>query len=290
MEYIINNDYLEVKISEGGAEIQSIKSKLSPNEYLWQGDPVIWNRRAPILFPIVGRLLGNSYKYQGNSFELSQHGFARDKQFAMAACGDQEVLLFLTEDDESLVNYPFKFVLFVNYSLEGSSLLVTYEVKNTDENEMYFSIGGHPGFNCPWEAGFEFEDYYLELELNEQPNNWLLEGPYQSGKYELAPFKDGKIFLTKSLFDNDALIFKNLQSKSISLVNAKNGHYIKMDFHNFPYFGLWSKKSCDKFICLEPWAGVADALNASGDLREKEGIIKLTSGESYRCSYRISVG
>lgn len=182
MQYILKNNFLEVIVSEEGAELQSMISKLTTFEYIWQGNPSFWNRRAPVLFPIVGRLVDNTYQYQGINYNMPQHGFARDKQFEMAACGDQEVLLFLTEDNESLQIYPFKFILFINYKLNGNSLEVSYEVKNTNETEMLFSIGGHPGFNCPWGNQDGFEDYEIVLDAQEQPLSWLLEGPFQSGK------------------------------------------------------------------------------------------------------------
>lgn len=285
----LENSEIIVKLKSSGAELTSIKSKNTDVEYLWQGDSKIWNRHAPILFPIVGKLKDQKYYFENKEYSLPQHGFARDMDFELKDKNSTSVVFELKSNEETLKNYPFKFTLQVIYSLEGNSLNVYNKVINDGSNKMPFSIGAHPGFNCPLISGEKYEDYYLEFEHPQNLVNHKIQDGLLNGETEVFGSQVQKIPLTPSLFDNDALIFKNLASNKITLKTSKNPYSVEMDFRGFPYLGIWTKPGTSSFICIEPWYGVADKISSSGNILKKEAIQILKAGDCFSCNYSIKV-
>ncbi len=285
---LLENNLLSVKILEKGAELCSIVCKASDTEYLWQADPAFWNKHSPILFPIVGTLRNDTYLYQGKSYTLSRHGFARDKQFVVKNQESGRVRLELEADATTFQQYPFLFSLQVTYELAGANLRVSYTVVNKGTETMYFSIGGHPAFNLPINKALQFEDYTLQFEQAEQAEIY----PLNAEGHLLAtgiPFLNNTdiIPLQKSLFYADALIFKKLKSGKIRLASEKDSRNIEVSFEQFPFLGIWSKKDAD-FICIEPWQGITDGQDASGLLEEKEGICTLEPGQQWNASWQVT--
>ncbi|TCL64722.1 galactose mutarotase-like enzyme [Hydrogenispora ethanolica] len=290
MAITLGNEFLTVQAVAQGAELVCVRDKRDGVEHLWSADPAFWPRHAPVLFPIVGRLKNNQYRIDGRSFCLGQHGFARDSVFELVQKDRQNVLFRLGWNEETLRKYPYRFELEIGYALQGASLTTTYRVRNRDRQSLFFSIGAHPGLNCPFTADTNFEDYYLEFELPEtapvrpiDPNGLL--------KRERRPFLDNQrtIALTKELFAGDALVFEKLRSQSVALKNRRNSKVIHFDFSGFPYLAFWSPPQGAPFICIEPWFGHGDEEDFDGDFREKEGVMPLRPDEEFRCAYRISV-
>ncbi|MBL7707411.1 MAG: aldose 1-epimerase family protein [Taibaiella sp.] len=287
---ILENNLLSVKVLEKGAELCSIVCKASGTEYLWQADPAYWNKHSPILFPIVGTLRNDTYLYQGKSYTLSRHGFARDKQFKVKNQESGRVRLELEADEATLQQYPFLFSLQVTYELAGASLNVSYTVVNKGAGTMYFSIGGHPAFNLPINKALQFEDYTLQFEQAEQAEIYPLNADGQLLATGI-PFLNNtdSLPLQKSLFYADALIFKKLKSGKIRLASGKDSRYIEVSFEQFPFLGIWSKKDAD-FICIEPWQGITDDVDSTGHLKDKKGIIELGPAQEWRNSWTVQVG
>lgn len=292
----LHNDILSIEAVEKGAELISIRTNKSNDEYLWTGDSNFWGRHAPILFPIVGKVKNDVYRIGEDTFSLTQHGFARDMEFEVAQKDNDSVVFRLLWNEETLKKYPYKFELRVQYKLSENNVEVLYNVKNVDESSIYFSIGAHPGFNCPVigsdeeNANLKFEDYYFEFKNRENVDIIHIN---ESGliKRNSAPFLyDSNIIrLNKQLFKKDALIFKNLSSDEISLKNIKNSKAVTLKFEGFPYLGLWSKPTGAPFVCIEPWFGHADYEDFDGDFREKDGILKVEPEEEFRCKYSIQI-
>ncbi|MDF1617375.1 aldose 1-epimerase family protein [Petrocella sp. FN5] len=288
MGILLHNEKLKVKISEQGGELISVISCGNHIEFIWTGDPDYWGRHAPILFPIVGKVKDNQYRIGEKTYELGQHGFARDRVFEVIEKEDSRVILSLKWDKTSLEIYPYKYNLKMIYELKGASLKISYIVENLDEQTIYFSIGAHPGFNCPLLPGEAMEDYYFEFDRDETcPVLPINDGGYML--HDKIPFlnSEKKIALRPELFKGDALIFKDLSSRKISLKNKKNDHVITMDFDGFPLLGLWSKPSGAPFVCIEPWFGHCDYEDFTGDFSDKSGMIALDTGKKFDCSYRI---
>ncbi|PKM57302.1 MAG: galactose mutarotase [Firmicutes bacterium HGW-Firmicutes-3] len=288
MAILLHNEKLKVVISEHGGELISVVGCDDNLEFIWTGDSDYWGRHAPILFPIVGKVKDNQYKIGEKSYKLGQHGFARDRVFEVIEKGDREVILSLKWDQTSIEVYPYKFNLKMIYELKDSSLKISYIVENLDEQTIYFSIGAHPGFNCPLLPGEVMEDYYFEFDQDETcPVLPINDGGYML--HDKIPFLNSEkmIALTPELFKGDALIFEDLSSRKISLKNKKNNHVVTMDFDGFPLLGLWSKPSGAPFVCIEPWFGHCDYEDFTGDFSDKSGIIALSKDRSFDCSYSI---
>ncbi len=286
---ILENHLLNVKVLEQGAELCSIVDKASHTEYLWQGDPAFWNKHSPILFPIVGTLRNDTYVYKGKSYHMSRHGFARDRQFTVTKQENDRVSLELNADEATLQQYPFLFKLGIDYELKDNNLIVTYTVSNTGADTLYFSIGGHPAFNLPIDKTLQFEDYTLQFEQVEQAEIYPLNAQGQL-LAEGIPFLDNtnSVALQKSLFYEDALIFKKLKSGSIRLASEKDSRNIEVSFEQFPFLGIWSKKDAD-FVCIEPWQGITDRQDASGLLEDKEGICVLEAQQQWKASWQVII-
>jgi galactose mutarotase-like enzyme len=282
---LISNSALSVSISEVGAELSSIQDKVSGKEFLWKGEPAIWGRKSPVLFPIVGRLKDNSYQSHGTNYSLPQHGFARDMPFTVKELAKDRIVFSLVYNEETLKKYPYKFELQISYLLTGRTLKVGYKVINHQDSILYFSVGAHPGFACPLEENEQYEDYYLEFNKPETLNLYVLKEGLISN--ETVPYlnNEKKIPLSYDLFKNDALVFKNYQSDFISLKHKDKGEVFKFHFKGYPFLGIWSKPG--PFICIEPWYGIADFVNTSGVLEEKTGIQSLPAKGLFECEWGV---
>lgn len=285
----IENDHLRIQVSEKGAELQSIYSKETGLEYLWNGDIAFWGKRSPVLFPIVGGLKNNAYQYEGKTYELARHGFAREKNFTVTSNETGSISFTLQSDAALKEQYPFLFKFIITYSLHQHTLNCRYEVFNIDIKPIYFSIGAHPAFKIPLVAGTSFEDYYLLFNEQETASKWPLSA---EGLIEKTPINffnnSNRINLSKALFYGDALVFKGLKSTSIAVLTEKSPHGFKLAYSDFPYMGIWSAKDAD-FVCIEPWCGIADSVDATGNILQKEGIEMLYSGENFSRSWRVEL-
>jgi galactose mutarotase-like enzyme len=288
MNYEIKNEYIKAKIKSFGAELNSLQKIDDSLEYIWQGDKEFWSRHSPILFPIVGRLKNDSYFYKNQKYNMSQHGFARDKEFEIVEKKDDFIEFKLSSDEKTLKIYPFSFELYLSYKLERNSLIVSYKVINKSDEKMLFSIGAHPAFNWSLEKDLKKEDYFLEFEINNSKRYFLNELGLVFDSIDLK-FEDKKLFLNEELFKNDALVFNDLNIKNLTFKNIRNENFIKLNFENFAYLGIWSKPSGSPFLCIEPWFGVADEENASQNFEDKKGIINLQKDEIFSCFYSVEI-
>jgi galactose mutarotase-like enzyme len=288
-EIYLNHTSAKAIFKTRGAELCSFSG--DGIEYIWQGNPAIWNRHAPVLFPIVGRLKEDTYFVNGKSYQLPQHGFARDREFQVLSKSDTSVSFLLKSDLETLKVYPFQFRLIITYTLSGSSLKVKYTVENPSEENILFSIGAHPGFNCPLFPEREaFEGYEIDFydgssykELNP------LAGSLLSHKKSTIQLQKGKLKLDYNLFENDALIFDATPPQKISVKNSESGKGYSLQYKGFRWLGLWTKQPGAGFICLEPWNGIADTVNHDQDFSSKLGINSLAPGDKYEVYYQLDI-
>ena len=282
MNTTISNSNLTAILNPLGAELISLKNS-NNKEYIWEGNPAFWGKHSPVLFPIVGCLKEDKYSYKGNSYTLLRHGFANKMEFNIIEKTSENVVFSGTNNTETLENYPFKFELQISYTLVNSSLRIGYKVINKNDFEMPFSIGGHPGFALP----NEFENYALEFEKSEILICSQLENDLISNETISLPMQENRLPLSYSLFENDALIFKNLESKAIT-ISENNVPFLKVKFEGFPSLGIWTKPKAP-YICIEPWFGYADTMTNSGELSEKEGIQIIGANEQFLSEFSIEI-
>jgi len=277
----ISNSTISVTINHKGAELVSLQSLDTKREYIWEGNPEFWGKHSPILFPIVGTLKGNAYQYNDKNYSLPRHGFARDFDFQLISQEKNKVVFSLQDLPETFNVYPFKFELQLIYTLLNTELIVTYKVINKSTQTMPFCIGGHPAFALKG----KFEDYSLQFETDDKLISYALKNDLLSENTQSIELQNNQLPLTYPLFENDALVFKSLQSKQIQILE-KGKPILKFKFNDFPHFGIWTKINAP-FICLEPWLGYADTVNTNGNLVEKEGIQFLESNSYKEFSFSI---
>lgn len=278
MNTIISNEFLVARIKHKGAELSSLFSLEKDLEYIWNADPAYWAKSSPVLFPVVGALKDNTYVYNGKSYNLPRHGFAREINFELEKHFTSQAVFILRSNESTRESYPFSFTLRISYELAGRRLTTTYEVVNGGEHELLFSLGAHPAFRVPLKAGEEYHDYLLEFDRKETSGRWpVMEGGLIGKDPEPSLDNTSILPLSKDLFSRDALVFKNLSSKAITLRNESGTHGLKFSFEGFPFFGIWAAPGAD-FVCLEPWCGIADSVGHNQDLYTKEGINRLESG------------
>lgn len=285
----IENDYLIATIAEDGAELISLKSKKNNIEYIWQGDPAFWGRHAPVLFPVVGRLKDDQYTYENQTYPMGQHGFARDSLFEVIEHGSELVSLSLKSTKESKKIYPFEFELILSYVLEEDNLIIKYQVENTGNADMYFSIGGHPAFNVPLEQELTFDDYYLSFSPKKSRTQIPLAGPFADFEHKTLGQTNTSLDLRRELFKEDAIIFETKGVNTFTIETDEGPHSISLSFTDMPYVGVWSPYPQEApFVCIEPWCGIADEVNTTGNLVDKKGINKLVTADIFKTQYTLT--
>lgn len=287
--FTIQSNEIIAQFNEKGAELTSLQHLDTQLEYIWQADPAFWGKHSPVLFPFVGGLKNNTYRYKGAEYSMSRHGFARDRVFQVEQQTQDQITFLLKSDEASRKVYPFEFEFRVRYKIFESTLMVTYDIINIDSKEtLYASVGAHPAFKLPLVEGLQFEDYSLSFDEDENAPIYPLT---DAGLVidQPQPFLNGNnLPLKKELFYKDALVFKNLESTQISITSGKSLHGIDFWFDNFPYFGIWSAKDAD-FVCLEPWCGIADHENHSQELVDKEGINAILPQQSFTRNWSVTL-
>ena len=281
----ISNDKLSLRVSEKGAELQSLQ--YNGLEYLWQAHPS-WAKHSPILFPFVGELKDGKYIFENKEYRMPRHGFARDKVFKAFQPSDTSGIFTLTSDESSLKIYPFNFIFKVEYKLEATRLLCTYIVENADTKMMCFSVGGHPAFNVPLQTNLAYSDYSLKFNNDSVLNRYLLHNGLTVDDTETISLHNNELQLQPSLFYADAIVLKHMGSNQVELFTLKDEHGLKFTFDGFLYFGIWAAKDA-LFVCLEPWCGIADNIHHDYQLINKEGINQLAVGESWQRTWNVEV-
>ncbi len=285
----IENEFLKVSIRSKGAEMTSIYNKSTQIEHLWQADHTVWPWHAPNLFPIVGGLYENKLHVNGSEYQMKRHGFARESEFSLIDSSEKHAKFSLPFNELTLAVYPYHFEFQVLYDLFDEGLRVTYKVINQDEQTVYFSVGAHPAFQIPFLPNENYEDYYLEFETSEPLLTHLLSADgLISGETEPVQTDGQKLWLTKNLFDRDALVFKNITSKKVTIRSKNHQQNVSVSFQDFNHLGIWAKPGAP-FICIEPWLGYADAEGKATDIRQKEAILKVEHGHVFEAQFVISL-
>ena len=282
MNTTISNKILSASIKYAGAELFSLINNQN-KEYIWNGNPDFWPKHSPILFPIVGSLKNDTYTFNEKEYQLSRHGFARDMEFQMIEKTESSATFSLSYNEETLQKYPFKFELQIIYNLKENKLNIGYKVINKGEIQLPFSIGAHPAFAL----SEEFSNYSIQFEKEEKLEYSLLEDGLISNTIETLATSNNTVPLNYKLFKNDALVFKTLESNSLTILENSRP-YLKVDFEDFPSLGIWTKENAP-FICIEPWFGYSDTLEKFGDILKKEEILLLEANQIFNAEFNIEV-
>lgn len=282
----LHNEELTVQVNELGAQLHSIQRNDNHHEYLWQGDPASWKRQAPILFPFVGRLKDDQYIYEGKTYHQTQHGFARDREFAVLEQTATKLVLEQHDDEKTHQVFPFAFSLVVSFELIAGTVDIHYLVKNTSsQNSLLYAIGAHPGFNMPLHGG----DVTLAVTPAEEYSRIVLDGPYNDSTHpQLINMRTPRQLIPET-FSNDALIFQTAgEHFSATLTDQQSQFGVTVNTHNTEFVGVWSPYPAKgQFVCIEPWWGIADNVQADGQLLHKQGMHRLAPTETDQYHFSI---
>lgn len=290
MIHEIKNADITVKISDHGAELKSLVANDDSREYMWQADPAFWGRTSPVLFPVVGCYYGKESRYNGKTYIMGQHGFARDMDFELVEQTDDGIMFKLTDSAETHEKYPFSFNLFCGYQLTGKEIRVIWKVVNTDKSESYFSIGAHPAFICDLDKDvLKFEKSGKALD-SVRTNVIASDGSgCMSDKTKEFRLESGILKMSDELFSEDALVIEDKQVDAISILDTRGDMIVRVSFDT-PLVGVWSPVGKHApFACIEPWYGRCDRVGFAGDISEREYGNNLAPGEMFEASYRISI-
>ena len=289
--YELRNDTVAIGLESLGAELKSLKRLDTGTEYMWRADPAFWDRTSPILFPFVGSVNGKEYRAKGRTYAMNQHGFARDMEFGLLSQSEDEIWFELRDNEETRKMYPYAFLLRLGYRLLSDGVEVKWQVENPGKEGLAFSIGGHPGFNCPLEGDiFLKTDCYLKFENIERFESTRVGDGLvidEKGTYELE--QGGYLAVTEHLFDCDTLVLEDYQTNTVSICRPDKSPYVTVTMENVPVWGIWTRSPKAPFICIEPWYGRCDRTGFSGDLTEREWGNMIRPGESFEASYKITV-
>ena len=273
----ISNEFLTATFSEVGAELKSLKC--DGQEYIWYGDPKFWTGSSPVLFPICSGLKDDEFIYEGKTYKLQKHGFARRATFDVETVDGNAATFLLSSKNCPQDNYPFQYEFRIIYTLVGKKVNVEYNIRNLTDGDMYFSAGAHEAYLC----SEGIENYEIIFDQKESLDAYQLDGPLLSFDTKNYGINTDTLQLDNSLFDNDCLIFKNLNSRGVILRNKTTDQKIKVKFEEFPFLLIWTVPGAP-FVCIEPWCGITDPINTNKQFSQKEGIEKIEKGGHF---YRI---
>lgn len=291
MDYCIENKHLKITISDMGAELMSIYGKTTNFEYLWQGNPEFWSGRAYVLFPICGRLTDGKYTYQGKEYQMNLHGFARKTVYDVVEQKKNSITFGIKSNEKTKEIYPFDFDFKIKYILSGAKLRTLLIVNNSGNEDLLFSVGGHPGFNLPLQEGLEFSEHYVEFKKAKKVEKLVMSDTcYNTGKTVPFELKDDKILpLQHNLFDNDAIFLSNMDN-TVTLKSDKADRYVKVSYKDMTHLGFWhAPKTEAPYVCIEPWHGVPAMDKVVDDFATKKELMNLKSGKTYKTFIDIKV-
>lgn len=287
----LSNQYLTVNLHPKGAEIISIVGNQDHINYMWKRDACHWANSAPILFPIVGAIKNDTCRIDGKEYHMTQHGFARHNEFEIKNQSQTEVTFTLVSNDEIIKQYPFLFELNVTYKLVENTLTCFINVKNKDHQTIYFQVGGHPAFACPFMENESSNDYYVEFSEYETRNQKVIDVAKRGMSHVQLPFFDHekRFFVRQQLFNNDAIVIKDFKSENISIKSLNHQKSIVFHMQGFDHVGLWTAKHVGGLLAIEPWIGHADYVDFDGEFKEKESCVALDTDKEFNVQFAVEI-
>ena len=295
---VIGSSELTLAVSPVGAEMQSVVC--DGIERLWCADPAVWGRHAPLLFPLIGRLRDGYYELDGRRIDAPTHGFCRDRRFGVVARDDASVRFATTDDADTRAVYPFAFRLEVGYAVEGSTITKTLRVENAGVTPMPFEIGGHEAYATCLDPDETMADYFVSFGKADAGTNepapdriemFAMDADGILGLPKIdVPLESGRLTRTPEQLGIDTIVIENVPDSTATLVSAKRGRSVTVEFPGFPYLGIWTKPAGDatRYLCLEPWSALPDAHFSPRELANKPGVRTVAPGETCELSYRMT--
>ena len=282
----IGNGILTAEIDTTGAQLSRLADR--DTEYLWNADPAIWARHAPVLFPFVARMPGQQYRYKGRMYgPLKNHGLAPYAEFSVESKDDTSCTLLMTVTPEMHAIYPFDYAFRVRFALDGNTLNISYLVTNLGKETMYYGMGSHPGFNVPIAKGLQFEDYFVEFpDAGDVMRRLFTPDMCASDTDVPYPLKDNRIPLDHRLFDDDAICMRNTGHLAV-IGSDKDTKRVEVRYPDTPWCAIWHKPKTDApYVCIEPWFTLPGKQGIN-DIEERDDFRRLAPSQS--AEHRLSV-
>lgn len=276
---IIQNDQLQVTISPLGAQMLRIVD--AHGDRLWGGDPDIWGSHAPVLFPVAGALTNNQYRYDGKTYTMGRHGFARTSLFTITE-HTQKAASFLLDTPQD--NYPFDYAFLVHYRLDANRVVVTYEMANNGTGPMYASVGAHEAYAIQG----ELSDWQLVFDMHERIETREMVNGQLSGARKLYAVHGDTLPMNEDMFYCDTMVFADLHSRGVTLRSDHHPASVHVSFDGMDYLMIWKKPGAP-FLCIEPWCNPPDPVGFRCDLTQKPGIIHIPAGDRVQKTHVITL-
>jgi galactose mutarotase-like enzyme len=290
MLYTIENKHFICLVESIGAEVRSLKNKETQEEYIWQINNTIWGSSSPVLFPSIGNIKSNKITYKGEEFSMPKHGIIRNnKHLNVHQISASKCTFTLMSSQLTKEQYPFDFSFTIIYELTSKGLQMTYEIVNEDVVPIIFSCGGHTAYACPIDRNTKLSDYIIEF-----PNTTLLhsltlgDSGLLTKQLRTFELQQNQLELSEILFNEDALVFANINFEWVRLRKKKQTKGIKVVFKNYPNLALWSKPGAD-YICIEPWLGLPDMEDESIDISQKTNYKKIQPKTQFSISIATEI-
>lgn len=288
----LENDFMKIEVSTIGAELQSIYSKETQMEYLWQPGNETWPHHSMLLFPSPGRIAGDRTIIDGKVYPATMHGFANDMEFDVIEADDKHLLFQISATENTRKSFPYEFRLQVEFTIEEGTIVQKFRVINDDTRKVYFSLGAHPGFYCPIVLGETGDDYVLEFDCPQHIDNMELEEGTRLLTGKRIPYLQGEqeIKLHDHFFDDGPKILEGVCADFVTMKSKKSGHYVEVGIKDFPYMCLWGVGSRMSILCIEPWCGTSDLADTDHVWETKLGIESVDVGDVFERTMTFSVG
>jgi galactose mutarotase-like enzyme len=284
--YTLESTSLRAEVSDFGAELVRLQDA-EGRDLLWDGNPDFWTGRAPLLFPIVGKMANDHLRLGDSTYPIRQHGIARISPFELVAASSERCEFLLRANAETQKAYPFNFALDVICSLEGNALTIEASAMNQDNRVLPVSFGFHPAFRWPLPYGGAREDHAITFEKPEPAPVRRLTGGLMDPEPKPSPIEGDRLPLRDDLFTADALILDQPASRAVTY-GGPTGPKLRVSFPDMPQLGLWSKPGAG-FVCIEPWYGYASPAGFDGDINDKPGMTHIPPGGSAGFAMKVEL-
>lgn len=273
-------------VAARGAELQALR--LGGLDLLWDAGP-LWPRHAPLLFPIVGALAGDTLRLGSGTHAMPRHGFARDRDFQWTHRGASACGLALEADAATGAAYPFPFRLEAAFTLAPGALGMTLTLHNPGPAPLPASLGLHPAFRWPLAADLSKAGHRLVFEGDPGPLRRLDAQGLVAPEPRQPVHRDGILPLAEDLFQEDALLY--LEGTCTGLrFEAPGGPALRLAWTGFPHLGVWAKPDPGPgFLCLEPWDGHASPSGWDGPFPGKPGVFQVAPRQSRTWTLTLSL-
>lgn len=279
----LENDVVKIEVSPIGAELQSLYSRVTNMEYLWQPGYDIWPHHSMLLFPNPGRIAGDRVVIGGKVYPATMHGFANDMKFEVVEADETHILFQISATEETRKSFPYEFRLQVEFSLENEVVVQKFRVINDDSKRVYFSLGAHPGFYCPIHIDETGDDYFFEFDSPQYIHDLELQEGTRLLTGEKSPWMWGETekYIGEHFFDMGPRLLEGVKANFVTMKSKHSGHFVELGIKDFPYMCLWGVGQKMSIMCIEPWCGVSDLANTDHVWEKKLGIEAVDVGEVF---------